>query len=92
MLVNLTDLNICTESCSHRTWIGKQKKMAILHHTAEEINEVPDVQVPLGITMFHKTGLFYLLCWRLKISLRNHLPQNFEIFMSVLTRPVSVHE
>lgn len=37
MQVTLTDLNICTESCSYWAWTGKQKRMAILYHTAEEI-------------------------------------------------------
>ena len=58
MQVTLTDLNICTESCSHRTRIGKQKRMAILYHTAEEINKAPDVKVPLGITTSQKPGFF----------------------------------
>lgn len=63
MLVTLTNPNICTESYSHRTQIGKQKRMAILYHTAEEINKAPDVKVPLGITTSQKPEFFYHLCW-----------------------------
>lgn len=48
MLVTLSDLNICTESCSHSTQIGKQKRTAILHHIAEEINKAPDVKSTFG--------------------------------------------